>query len=128
DAAGALEERQPALLLLGEGRLVALKVEVKGRAGRDERALERRDGPREVVERQRVVLAWEGLLEERLVAGLAQALDGLLGREVHLDVRLDGALGLLLERRRAAVPELGRQEGRVEDGRAVARTRARALA
>src|SRR5690606_10222761 len=64
---------------------------------------------------------------ERLVAGLTQPLHRLLRREVHLHVRLDRPLRLLFERRRPAVPELCGEERGVVDGRAVARTRARAL-
>src|SRR5690606_30536696 len=110
DAARALEDREPALLQRRERRRVPGEVAVERRAGRDQRALERRDRFRDVVEGERLLLAGERGGEERLVPGLAQPLHRLLRREVHLHMRLDWPLRLLLERRRPPIPELRGQE------------------
>src|SRR5690606_5169008 len=128
DAPGLLEDAEPFLLQRRQGGFVALEVPVEGRARGDQRALEGRDRLGDVVEVQRIFLARERGGEERLVADLPESLDRLLRREVHLDVGLDRALRLLLQGRRAAVPELRREERRVVDGRAVPRPHPRALA
>src|SRR5690606_5871672 len=67
-------------------------------------------------------------LEGRPVPGLAQPLPRRLRREVHLHVRLDRPLRLLLERRRPAILELCGKERGVVDGGAVVRPRACVLA
>src|SRR5690606_20656642 len=128
DAARFLEDLEPALLQRGERCGVPLEVAVERRARRDQRPLERSNRLRDVVEGERVLLVGERRPEKRLVPGLTQPLHRLFGREVHLHVRLDRPLGLLLQRRRPAVPELRGEERRIEDGRAVPRALAGALA
>src|SRR5438093_13412844 len=118
-AALAVEEAPAALGSRADRLLVARDETVEGRVPGVLGALEGGDRRGDVVV-GRVVAedAREGLAVLREGAHLG---DHVVGRLLaHLDRVQDGELRLLLERRRAPVPELGRVEHRVEHRRAVA--------
>src|SRR5436309_1039695 len=118
-AALAVEEAPAPLRGRTDPLLVARDEAVEGRVPGVLRALEGGDRRRDVVVGRLVAEdAREGLAVLRQGAHLG---DHLVGRFLaHLDRVQDGELRLLLERRRAPVPELRRVEHRVQHRRAVA--------
>src|SRR5256886_5816228 len=118
-AALAVEETPAPLGGRADRLLVARDEAVEGRVAGVLRALEGGDRRRDVVVGRLVAEdAREGLAVLRQGAHLG---DHLVGRfQAHFDRVQDGELRLLLERRRAPVPELRRVEHRVQHRRAVA--------
>ena len=119
-AAAVLEQLVAGEFLGVEGLLVALQPLVEARIRRDEGFLEGGDGLGDPVDVH--FGRAESLLEGAHVAGDGfQGGDRVLVGEGHFAGVGDGASGLLLQILRAAVPELGEVEARVEDGRGVDR-------
>ena len=116
-AGAALVDEQPqTLLLLRRKRVrVAPQVTVERRVRRDQGRLEYGDRLLDIVDRERIGVAREGLLEHRHIArNAAQLLDHMLVGGSHLD-RVDHRPAcLLLEILGPPVPELGGVEYRIE--------------
>jgi hypothetical protein len=118
------EEVEPALLLLGERLVVTPEVEaVEGRVSGHLGALEGRDRLRHLLHRHLGALLAEHLLERLHVLGVRadDLQDRLVVLEPHLHRVDEGVQRLVFEARRAAVPELAREVGRVHHGGRVAR-------
>ena len=113
------EEGEPGAGLRRERGGVARAVSVEGRRRRDERPLVGRERVRQRLDARG--LAVERLGEERRVLGvLAEPLERVLDRQVHLAVVFQRHERLALQEERAAVPEQRLPVGHVEQRRRVA--------
>ena len=116
------EQVEPRLLVIREGGGIPFYVFIERGIGRKQSRFERLDRFNGVVERYRVGFSRERLVKNIYVYGHAlERLYDAVGRVAHLDRRLHGALCLLLQVLRAAVPELRYVEYGVKDGGRVAR-------
>ena len=113
------KQRIAAPLLLVEPVFVASQISVESRIGREQRLLEFGDGVGDCIAGN---LAAVNCFELLFVLGRGLELaDDFLPRCAHLQGILHRAAGLFLQVMGSTIPELGKVEGGVEDGRRVDR-------
>src|SRR5579864_7555585 len=108
------KENQAALLRVGKCGLVAHRVPIKARVGRNQRALKSSDSPGDAIER-----GWSAENGLEIVAvtgnGVKTIDEVLLIQHIHFSGSKKRTFALLVERGGAPVPELSRVIGRVQD-------------